>query len=169
MLSKRALQLAGLTEHQLPKPLEEKDQKRWLYVTQEIDALLSGNGDPALGFPTAFGESVISGFCQGWYVTVTRQKNVKAHLKWLTGHDEAWVMVFPKPKPGWRLFGRWASKNLFVGLLCLPRGECAPDSVYQQRAVEMIAEWQSRFAADPLRGKQVSDYLGGIVRDLDEA
>jgi hypothetical protein len=57
---------------------------------------------------------------------------------------------------------------VFVGLSCLDRHACEPDSEYQLLAGKMIADWESRFAAEPLRAAIVSDYLGPICRDKDE-
>jgi hypothetical protein len=74
--------------------------------------------------------------------------------------DEAWVMVFPKPKPGWRLFGRFYSQDVFVGLGCFDRHNCEPDQVYQQRAIDMINQWDQRLpTTEPLRGKFYETYL----------
>ena len=71
--------------------------------------------------------------------------------------------------PGWRLFGRFARKNVFIGLSCYERRDCAPWKVYNQRAVDMIADWDSRFTADPLRSSSYEDYVGSMFHDRDAA
>jgi hypothetical protein len=87
-------------------------------------------------------------------------------------HDEAWVMIFAKPKPGWRMFGRFYSQDVFVGLSCVDRHDCEPDAVYQQRAEAMIAQWEARLAREPLRGDFYETYLsnptGMTIRNRDE-
>lgn len=162
------MRLAGLEEHQLLRPLDERDKKRWLFVTSDLERLLSGHGDAS--FPSALADGAIGTFCKGWIAKVSREQGAKAvDFKKLKNHDEAWVMFLPGPGPGWRLFGRFARKNMFVGLSCFPRDECWPFAVYQQRAQDMITDWQGRFAADPLRSNDYRDYFGDMVFDKDEA
>lgn len=160
------MKLAGLVEHQLLRPLDVRDQKRWLLVTKDIDALLSGHTDPA--FPSHEADALIGRYCKGLIVSITRKTAGKADFKKLNDHDEAWVMLLNGPGEGWRLFGRFARKNVFVGLACWARGQCVPWSMYQQRAVDMIVDWQARFAADPLRSEKYSDFLSDPFYDKDE-
>ena len=153
-------------EHQLLRPLDARDQKRWLYVTKPIDALLSGSSNSA--FPSHEADALIGRFCKGFIVTATRESEGKADFKKLKNHDEAWVMILNGPGEGWRLFGRFARKNVFVGLACWPRGQCVPWSMYQQRAVDMIADWQCRWTSPPLRSEKYSDFLSDPYFDKDE-
>lgn len=162
------MKLAGLVEHQLLKPLDERDQKRWVLVTKEIDEILSGQGDPSLFFPSYDADAVIGRFCKGWIVSVTSDKDGKTDFKKLKNHDEAWVMMFRGPAEGWRLFGRFAKKNLFVGLALWPRGDCVPWAMYQQRATDMIADWEGRWPAAPLRSDKCEDFLSWPFDDRDE-
>lgn len=163
------MKLAGLVEHRLLRPLEERDQRRWLFVTKEIEQLLRGGSAHAHPFPSAQADIVIARFCKGLIVSVTREAKVKsADFKWLKGHDEAWVLNFREPKPGWRLFGRFARKNVFVGLSCLPRHECGTWSEYNQCAADMIAIWKSRFPEPPFRSNKYDDYFSWPYDDKDE-
>lgn len=163
------MKLVGFVEHQLPTPLQPGEQKRWLYVTKDIDALLCDSGVVPVGHV----DPKIGQFCKGYILFVTqrrsRKKNV-ADFKKLEDHDEAWVMMFCEPKnEQWRLFGRFLSKDVFVGLLLLPRKECGADDKYQERAKEMIAAWKARLPMErPLRGKFYEDYLSDPVRNKDE-
>lgn len=166
LLTKEELRLAEFVEHQLPTALQPGEKKRWLYVTKEIEAVLCDGGV----VPKGWTDAKIGSFLKGHVLLVAQQrtkKRVIADLKKLEGHDEAWVMVFPQPKnEQWRLFGRFADKDTFVGLLLLPRKECGSDELYQQRAEEMIAAW--KFEKDPLRGEFPDDYLSGAVLNKDE-
>lgn len=162
------MKLAGFVEHQLLRPLEERDQKRWVVVTKEIDAILSGQGNPSLEFPHHDADGVMGRFCKGWIVSVTREKDGKADFKKLKNHDEAWVLMFRGPAEGWRLFGRFAKKNLFVGLALWPRGDCVPWSVYQQRATDMVTDWEQRWTEIPLRSDKYKDFLSDPFDDRDE-
>lgn len=162
------MKLAGLVEHQLLRPLQERDQKRWLVVTKDIETVLSGKGNPALDFPSVDADAVIGRFCKGFIVSISREPEGKADLKKLKDHDEAWVMNFRGPAEGWRLFGRFARKNLFVGLALWARGDCVPWSVYQQRAIDMITDWEGRWTEQPLRSEKYGDFLSDPWTDRDE-
>jgi hypothetical protein len=48
------------------------------------------------------------------------------------------------------------------------RHHCEPDEVYQQRASDMIADWQQRFKEEPKQGQFYEDYITGIVKSQDE-
>lgn len=165
LLTRDELKLAGLVEHQLLRPLEPREQKRWLYVTKDIDALLSGKSNSA--FPSHEADVLIGRFCKGLIVSITRKTEGKADFKKLKDHDEAWVGILNGPGEGWRLFGRFARRNVFVGLTCWPRGQCVPWQAYQDRATDMIATWQSTFATDPLRSNNYSDFLSDPFYDKD--
>jgi len=102
-------------------------------------------------------------------VSATRRERGKSDFKWLRGHDEVWVLSFRRPAPGWRIFGRFARKNFFVGLRYYEREELADNVLYQQAARDMIADWNRRFpGVEPYRGRDFEDYLGDMVRDDDE-
>ena len=160
------MKLAGLVEHQLLKPLGEGDKKRWLFVTNELEELLRGESDSS--FPSAGADNIIARFCKGLIVSVSRKAtSVTADFKWLQDHDQAWVLILDEPRPGWRMFGRFARKNVFVGLSCLPRHDCAPWQMYQQRATDMISDWQSRFPVEPLRSNRYNDYFSDPFWDKD--
>ena len=149
-------------------PLAERDKKRWLFVTQEVDDLLSGNSSSAAPFPCVKADIVIGRFCKGWVVSFTRKKgDTSADFKCLEGLDEAWSVKLPGPEAGWRMFGRFARKNVFVGLSCYPRDECAPWAVYNQRALDMITEWNSRLPTDPLRATAYESYVSDPFHDRD--
>lgn len=166
LLSKDELSFAGFVEHKLLRPLGENEKTRWLYVTQELETLLRGqSGDNQ--FPSTDADVVVGRFCKGHIVSVTAKPSGKADFKRLSGLDEAWTMTFPGPGSGWRLFGRFARKNIFVGLICLPRDACAPRAIYDAKAAEMIAGWESKWAAPPLRRASLIEYLGENHFDKD--
>jgi hypothetical protein len=149
-------------------PLKESEKKRWLYVTPEVAELLNGTLHAQTVFPSIEADLAIGRYCKGLIVSVTDKPNVaKADFKLLSNLDQAWVMYFPGPGAGWRLFGRFARNNHFVGLSCYAREECAPKSVYDLRARDMIADWESRFVAPPLKASEWSDYVGGYIREKD--
>lgn len=168
LLTRDELRLAGLVEHELLQPLAEKDKKRWLFVTQEVADLLSGKQNPGAMFPCAKADGVIGRYSRGWIVSFTKKPVGKADFKKLSNLDEAFSITFPGPGSGWRMFGRFARKNVFVGLSCYERGDCAPWAMYNKRAADMIADWEARFSLGPLRGASYADYVGDPFRDDDE-
>lgn len=169
LLTREELKLAGFVEHQLPTPLKQGEQKRWLYVPKDIEALLCDGSK----LPTGHTHAMIGSFLKGNILLVTRRRPKKkkdddpANFKRLEDHDEAWVMAFTKPKQEqWRLFGRFADKDLFVGLLLKPRKELWPEERYQEAAEEMIASWS--FEREPLRSEELEDYFSGTIIDKDK-
>ena len=66
------------------------------------------------------------------------------------------------------MLGRFATPNHFVGLFCVERGELAPWSAYQAKAVETVTEWEQCFpGCEPFRGSKFEDYLGNMVFNED--
>lgn len=104
----------------------------------------------------------------GLILHVTRKPKGSGDLKWLTSHDEAWVMCFKGGGRIWRMLGRFAAPNLFVGLHCVERHELDPWAKYQARAVAMIGDWNNFFPeCEPYRGQEFEDYLGDMVLNKD--
>lgn len=167
MLTQPELKLAGFVEHELIVPLAEKDKKRWLFVTQDVDDLLSGKLNPEVAFPSVAADHVLGRISKGLIVSVTRSMSCKADFKQLKGLDEAWTIQLPGPGAGWRLFGRFARKNVFVGFDCRERGDCAPLTKYNEIAIDMIGEWNSHLPLGPLTGSRAEDYLGVMVYEKD--
>lgn len=149
-------------------PIPEGERVRRFFVTPEIDALLSGETQSEPMFPCALADVVIGRFVKGWLVSCTRKSTSKADFKILKSLDEAWSVTMPGPAAGWRIFGRFARKNVFVGISAWDRDNCSPFAVYNQRAAEMIAEWNSRFVKEPLRAPAFQAYFGDNFRDVDD-
>jgi hypothetical protein len=81
--------------------------------------------------------------------------------------DEAWVMCFRRPRPGWRLFGRFAARDHFVVLGAHDRNKLKNRAIYAEAAQDAAEEWRRLFgAAQPHIGNQPEDYLSGLVRDV---
>lgn len=168
LLSVRELKLAGLVEHELVVPLAEKDKKRWLFVTPEVGDLLSGKLNPQAAFPSHLADVAIARFCKGYATSLTRKmRNKSADFKKLVGLHEAWAMKLPGPGSGWRLFGRFAKRNVFVGLDCRERGDCAPVTKYNQIALDMIVEWDKRWPTAPLSSHKCEDYVSWPFHEMD--
>ena len=94
---------------------------------------------------------------------------VEPDLERLEGLDEVWALCFRRPRPGWRVFGRFLQRDLFIGLLAYDRVVLNGGPTYSTRAAAVAPQWQKVFGAiQPFRGNRIEDYLSGTVRDADE-
>lgn len=156
------LTLAGLVECSLPCVVSS--QPRRIFVTKDIDDLLNGKVLANPEFPSETADREIGKFVRGYIVGVSRKHSSKAELKWMTGVPESWVYCFRQPPPGWRLFGRFAQKNVFVGLRLVTREEAGTLIEYAQNANAMIASWDGLFPKEgPFMAKDFEGYLGDMV------
>jgi hypothetical protein len=97
----------------------------------------------------------------------TSPRRAFPELERLEGLDEAWVMCFRKPRPGWRLLGRFMARDHFVALAAYARDALKTRKRYEQAAQQMIDQWRAMFGAiEPFRGDNPAAYLSGVVRDV---
>lgn len=161
------LQLAGFVEYECGPAASAV--KRRMYVPSEIHAVLSGGSSNPPGFPCANADLLFHRYRVGNMVHCTRRKEGKGDFKWLENHDDVWVMCFKGAGVIWRMFGRFAKPNLFIGLFNVERGEVSPWAAYQARAVATVAEWERLFPdCEPFRGSKFEDYLGNWVVNKDD-
>ena len=76
-------------------------------------------------------------------------------------------MCFRKPRPEWRLFGRFVAKDTFVGLLLVDRITLGTNANYGQYIRNLQSMWASQGLPQPIRSNSLNDYLSGTVRDVD--
>jgi hypothetical protein len=149
------------------KPLRPLDVSvRRLLVTEEISDLLDGKtrfGE----FPSVSAEALIAIFCAGYLLRVSRKTTKKLpDLERLEGHDEVWSLCPRRPKPGWRLLGRFYEKDHLVLLRPWEKHRLAGN--YDKAAKEVIADWEKAFGTTSShRGTEMRDYISGIFRDVD--
>ena len=168
-----------IQQHLVDGKLVERDvarlnasKARHLYVTPAIANLIDG-ADPMLGFPSAEATVITDRYLAGWLMVTsltarTDPPRARPDLERLENVDEAWVMCFRKPRPGWRLFGRFAEPSKFVALHAHDRDALA-GGAYEAKAEEMISTWKAMFEEEePHRGASVEDYVGGVWRDVSE-
>lgn len=161
------LQVAGFVEYECGK--SGLAAKRRLFVPSSIYTVLSGGSSQPLGFPCAAADIMFTRYRAGYIVHCTRKPTGRGDFKWLKDHDEVWVMCFKGAGSVWRMLGRFAQPNLFVGLFNVERGELAPWSAYQAKAKETVGEWECCFPkCEPFRGSKFEDYLGNMVFNEDE-
>jgi hypothetical protein len=101
------------------------------------------------------------------FTIATNLPRASPELERLEGLDEAWVMCFRKPRPGWRLLGRFLARDHFVALAAYARDVLKNRRLYEEAAQRMIDQWGAMFGAiEPFRGDHPAAYLSGVVRDV---
>ncbi len=92
---------------------------------------------------------------------------LKPDLERLEGLDEVWVMCFRRPRPGWRLMGRFLAERCFVAIRAYDRHELGGKRAYEAKAKAMIADWDALLPdTAPFRDDTVGNYVGGVWRDV---
>lgn len=140
-------------------------------MTPEIGRLLDGQDSVSL-FPDAEAERVIGRYAAGWLIMVSLSGQPKERadpdLERLEGLDEIWALCFRRPRPGWRVFGRFLQRDMFIGLLAYDRLILDGRRTYAGYAAGTVPAWQAIFGPEePLRGEAIEDYLTGVTRDAD--
>ncbi len=113
---------------------------------------------------------IVARYLAGHLMTVSRRSAPRVDLEKLENIDEIWALCFRKPKPGWRLFGRFLAQDIFLGLRMYDRNELGSVENYTRLAEETVGDWDARFKGiPPLRSNNLTDYLSGeMYRDVDE-
>ncbi len=144
---------------------------RHLLVTPEIADHLDGKHSN-MGFPDAEADHVIGYYLAGYVVrtALTYKEKANPELERLDGLiDDVWAMCFRKPRPGWRLLGRFIEKGTFIGLRTLPRSTLGNPEKYFLAAHQVIADWEAMLGAVvPLRARTIEEYLGGVWIDAND-
>jgi hypothetical protein len=137
------------------------------------DVNLRLDGATTADFASAFADVDITRYLSGFDVRVSRQmrewkKDEQPFLEKLVGHDDVWAICLRRPKPGWRLIGRFLAKDVFVGLGMYPKRELMGGR-YAVRADEAIVLWNERFPGrEPIRSDALNDYIGYQWTDIDD-
>jgi hypothetical protein len=156
----------GFVERIPLRPVAEP--RRSLLLKPEINDVLDGT-DVRTGFPHIEADKVVGRFITGHLLCVTRKSAKDADLEQLEDVDDVWALCFRKPRPGYRLLGRFLARDMFVGFRLYDRHTLDGKKVYSARAAEIIDSWKRDFGSlNPLRSKDLSAYLGGVVRDVDQ-
>jgi hypothetical protein len=169
MLSDAQLKLAGFVELTPVIPLRAGEHRRAIWAKTALRDLVAGKITPESGFPCLEFDLFVGRYCKGYIVSATRDQKKKSDFKWLQGHDQVWVVALRNPRPGWRIFGRFAGKNRFVALGVFIRGDLGNLDNYSIEASKIPLEWDALFPNVPAHeGAAFQDYLGEPVRDDDE-
>lgn len=104
-------------------------------------------------------------------VALTHKKDAAPELERLDGMiDDVWALCFRKPRPGWRLLGRFIERDTFIALRAYDRHHIGRLSQYIAAAYGVIEDWERLFGSiDPVRGTEIGHYLSGVWRDVNQA
>ena len=162
----RALKNGALVRRSPVRPQFE-DYKRELFIRPELADLF--NGDPPSHFPALEWEKLIGAFCAGWSLSVSfKFTKKKPDMERLASFDEIWALCPRKPKPGWRVLGRFMQPGYFVALAAWPKAELF--GRYDEAAGAVVSRWREIFGQqEPYRGSVASDYLTGVCSNVDES
>ena len=142
--------------------------KRAFLVHKDVSQILSG---PHGGFPGAVGAAFITTFVMGGYVTASLigdPGGLRPQMERLIDLDEVWVACFREPKFNqWRLMGRFARTNVFIGLTLHRRTDLAGDK-YAVKANDFLNRWATLLPNCPIiRGTYLGESLTKPTRDVD--
>jgi hypothetical protein len=141
---------------------------RSLLLKPEIGDILDGS-DVRLGFPHIEADKIVGRYVAGYLLSVTRKSAKDADLEQLENLDDVWVLCFRRPRPGYRVLGRFLERDIFVGFRLYDRHTLDGKKIYTARAAEIINDWKRDFGSlDPLRSQDLNAYLGGVFRDVDQ-
>ena len=165
-LSLKRAEKSGALLRRPPERPQLEDHKREFFFHPELAALFKGGSSRQ--FPAPAWERLIGTFCAGWSLTVSFEfTKKKPDMERLASFDEVWALCPRKPKPGWRVFGRFVQPGCFVALSAWPKVELFER--YDEAAADVISRWREIFGEqEPYRGRLASDYLTGVCRNVDQ-
>jgi hypothetical protein len=138
-------------------------------VTPKVSELLSGKV-PSAGFPHAAADVLMTSYLNGWMINVSERSSKNAEIEKLEGMDEVWAICCRKPKPGWRIFGRFFQAGTFIAFDAHDRYELASRANYSSHALKTVGHWDSMFPREqPYNATSLDQYLTGMVRNVDES
>jgi hypothetical protein len=164
----RALRAGELIERIPPKSLGTP--VRYLLITPEIESLIEGQTKFGV-FPSVSTDTLVAQYCAGWIMRGSRKierrkRRHKPEVEQIVGYDEVWALCPREPKPGWRILGRFAEKNVFVALRAWDKHDLV--TRHAEAAQQVIDDWSRILRGQqPHRGEVWDDYLSG-VKDVDE-
>lgn len=140
---------------------------RRLFVSDEVADLLDGRTEYGQ-FPAVEAEKVIGIFCAGQRIGVSRKKTEqRPELERLEGFDEVWSLCLRRPRPGWRLLGRFYQKDHLILLRGWDKHKLF--NQYEKASEQIIKDWEVLFGTKSSHsGEWYTGYISGVVRDVDE-
>jgi hypothetical protein len=145
-------------------------KRRSMYLASEINALLDGPWvDSGQEMRSGRLRADLDMFVAGYLISVQREpfRNKTAYMSQLDpASEEVWEIRSRDPKPGIRIFGRFAHTDVFVALTWSERARLrGPGSREWRDAKEQCkTEWRKLFPAyRPFKGNDIHDYISENV------
>lgn len=118
-------------------------------------------------FPSIEAEKVLTAFYAGYALNGSLRSAKGCEIERLENVGEIWALCFRKPPPGWRLFGKFIERDVFVASAVYDRHQLA-GSNYSRLANAAISDLNSRFPQLATHsGVTLGDYMTGPIMDLD--
>jgi hypothetical protein len=148
-------------------PLVVPRIRRSVYVSEAIESLLIdswSSKEQEFRWGSVLSDLIV--FVRDPWITIAAdaRRAKAAYMSRLhPDSDEVWDIRCRDPKPGIRLLGRFAAKNIFVALTWEERLRlrCFESEEWKAAIARCIVEWRSHFSSDPLKGNFPDDYLDG--------
>lgn len=144
---------------QFTQAIRRLPDQREIYLPPDIkETITNPNVDRRFGRAQAMLEAFVRG--DVFVVRLPPKKNVTAMMALLDPmEDDVWEFRIREPKPGLRIFGRFAEKDIFIGTHCYVRDELPKDKWAHQ--IKLCRhEWKLLFPAYPaLSGSNVHDFI----------
>lgn len=136
-------------------------------VTEAIARVLDSPTPPFPRFTTGVSMDT---FRAGHLVSVSRAVDTEPDFKLLQNVDEIWAFSVRKPEDFQaRLLGRFVQKDIFVATEMHLRTTLGAHANYHAMAVAAADNWDTVTGGiKPLRSSVNADYLGHVVRDMDQ-
>ena len=141
--------------------------RRSMFATDEVAGALGGpwkNQDEAtkMGRARAYVDTYISGDLMS--VRMPPSKSVRAQLAQLEpASEEAWELRIRDPRPGVRLIGRFAEKDVLIALTVAFRDDLDTPAKWSAEIERCKREWRILFPTfPPLSGIEANDYISNI-------
>jgi hypothetical protein len=140
---------------------------RLLLVSPEVDALLDGKLLYG-AFPGTESDILIARWCAGQAMVVSRRKTKqKPDLERVEGYDEFWALCPRKPRPGWRILGRFYDHKILILLWAWNKDELF--GKYAEAYQGILDHWIALFGnQSPYRSDSIDGYVGERYRDVDQ-
>jgi hypothetical protein len=100
-------------------------------------------------------EADIGHFIEGGYITEDRLKQLEPHK------FEHWTLRSLKPRPSFRVFGRFAKPDVFVGTHLVERKSLGAkwSTCWEHEKLVCEEHWQRVGLRDPYSGEKYQDYI----------
>ena len=143
-----------------------------MWISKELRGCLDElTGDPATDKRWAELEADLQRFLVDRWITVpsdlyptVRKSNRDSYMAKLRGEDEVWEIRSCAPRPGIRIFGRFALKDMFIAFTWAWRPELKGEGSAEWREAIGVcgAEWRKVLPSyAPLSGEYPYDYISG--------